>query len=262
MAELELVDQWVAVRNEGSGVISLTSSDNEDEYGDLPMDIPAATNLANTEREQSLMATRPPLSSNHRQRDDSTTGFQIPLEARRHESNLPGEPPYYAPPPSARHWSAAAEGQGANLEAEQAVHLLRESVVSLLSSGGSTTSSASSAQPGGGGSNVNSRRRYGSLQQQGAHRASRSPSRLSKISEPSYPPSAPRRQLTADFDHFSDIALTSTTTPPHHYSNQYRQPANTATHRPPTTTQLPTYEEFKQRQQSQRQQQQQQQPQV
>ncbi|KAJ2026146.1 hypothetical protein H4S03_008690, partial [Coemansia sp. S3946] len=255
-------DQWVAVRNEGSGVISLTSSDNEDEYGDLPMDIPAATNLANTEREQSLMATRPPLSSNHRQRDDSTTGFQIPLEARRHESNLPGEPPYYAPPPSARHWSAAAEGQGANLEAEQAVHLLRESVVSLLSSGGSTTSSASSAQPGGGGSTVNSRRRYGSLQQQGAHRASRSPSRLSKISEPSYPPSAPRRQLTADFDHFSDIALTSTTTPPHHYNNQYRQSANTATHRPPTTTQLPTYEEFKQRQQSQRQQQQQQQPQV
>ncbi|KAJ2886894.1 hypothetical protein H4R27_000330 [Coemansia aciculifera] len=244
-------DQWVAVRNEGSGVISLTSSDNEDEYGDSAMGIPA-TNTADAGREQSLIA-RPPLGSNHRQRDDSTTEFQIPLEVRSHESNLPGEPPYYAPPPSARHWSATAEGQGTNLEAEQAVHLLRESVVSLLSSGGSTTSSASSAQPGGGGSIGNSRRRYGSLQQQGAYRASRSPSRLSKISEPNYPPSAPRRQLTADFDHFSDIALTSTTTPPHHYNHQYRQPANTATHRPPTTTQLPTYEEFKQRQQQQQQ---------
>ncbi|KAJ2733939.1 hypothetical protein IW152_002694 [Coemansia sp. BCRC 34962] len=250
MAELELVDQWVAVRNEGSGVISLTSSDNEDEYGDSAMAIPAAK-IADTERELSLVARLPPHSSNH-QRDDSTTGFQIPLEARSRESNLPGEPPYYAPLPSARHWSAAAEEQDVSLEAEQVVHLLRESVVSLLSSGGSTTSSASSAQPGGGGSIGNSRRRYGSLQQQGAHRVSRSPSRLSKVSEPSYPPSAPRRQLTADFDHFSDIALTSTATPPHHYNHQHRQSTNSAAHRPPTTTQqLPTYEEFKQRQQQQ-----------
>ncbi|KAJ2820910.1 hypothetical protein GGI24_004350, partial [Coemansia furcata] len=237
--------------NESSGVISLTSSDNEDEFGDSEMGVPA-TSTVGVGREQSLVA-RQPVLNNHRQREDSTTEFQIPLEARSHESNLPGEPPYYAPPPSARHWSAAVEEQGVNLEAEQAVHLLRESVVSLLSSGGSTTSSASSAQPGK--SIDNSRRRYGSLQQQGAFRASRSPSRLSKVSEPSYPPSAPRRQLTADFDHFSDIALTSTTTPPHHYSHQYRQPANIVDHRPPTTMQLPTYEEFKQRQQSQRQQQ-------
>ncbi|KAJ2414820.1 hypothetical protein GGI10_002117 [Coemansia sp. RSA 2530] len=242
-------DQWVAVRNESSGVISLTSSDNEDEYGDSAMAIPAAK-IADTERELPLVARLPPNGSN-RQRDGGTTGFQIPLEARSHEPSLPGEPSYYAPPASARHRSAAADEHGVNLEAEQAVHLLRESVVSLLSSGGSTTSSASSAQPGGGGSIANSRRRYGSLQQQGAYRASRSPSRLSKISEPSYPPSAPRRQLTADFDHFSDIALTSTTTPPHHYNHQNRQSTNSAAHRPPATLQLPTYEEFKQRQQQQ-----------
>ncbi|KAJ2698211.1 hypothetical protein H4218_003420 [Coemansia sp. IMI 209128] len=246
---LHSMHQWVAVRNESSGVISLTSSDNEDEYGDSAMAIPAAK-IADTERELPLVARLPPNGSN-RQRDGGTTGFQIPLEARSHEPSLPGEPSYYAPPASARHRSAAADEHGVNLEAEQAVHLLRESVVSLLSSGGSTTSSASSAQPGGGGSIANSRRRYGSLQQQGAYRASRSPSRLSKISEPSYPPSAPRRQLTVDFDHFSDIALTSTTTPPHHYNHQNRQSTNSAAHRPPATLQLPTYEEFKQRQQQQ-----------
>ncbi|KAJ1652861.1 hypothetical protein GGF38_005264, partial [Coemansia sp. RSA 25] len=77
---------------------------------------------------------------------------------------------------------------------------------------------------------------------------------LSKVSEPSYPPSAPRRQLTADFDHFSDVALTSVTTPPHHYSHtRHHQSANAAPHRPPATTQFPTYEEFKQRQQEQQQ---------
>ncbi|KAJ2742529.1 hypothetical protein GGI20_004414 [Coemansia sp. BCRC 34301] len=243
-------DQWVAVRNDSSGVISLTSSDNEEDYIDSAFGIPPATD---TGKGQSPMA-RHPLRSNLRPAvEDSATEFQIPLNARSHDSGLPGEPPYYAPQSSAKHWSAVVEEQGVNMDAEQAVHLLRESVVSLLSSGGSTTSSAaSSTQPGGGRGGIggNSRRRYGSLQHQGAYRASRSPSRLSKVSEPSYPPSAPRRQLTADFDHFSDVALTSITTPPHYHRHQ---PASAATSRAPVTTQFPTYEEFKQRQQGQRQ---------
>ncbi|KAJ2580036.1 hypothetical protein GGH95_002800, partial [Coemansia sp. RSA 1836] len=248
-------DQWVAVRNDSSGVISLTSSDNEDDYIDSAIGIPSNTNTIDAGRERSPMA-RQPLRSNLRPAaDGSATEFQIPLEARSNDSSLPGEPPYYAPLPPARHWSTVVEEQGVSMDAEQAVHLLRESVVSLLSSGGSTTSSSSSAQPGGGrGSIDSSRRRYGSLQHQGAYRASRSPSRLSKVSEPSYPPSAPRRQLTADFDHFSDVALTSVTTPPHHYSHtRHHQSANAAPHRPPATTQFPTYEEFKQRQQEQQQ---------
>ncbi|KAJ2783947.1 hypothetical protein H4R18_001430 [Coemansia javaensis] len=76
---------------------------------------------------------------------------------------------------------------------QQAVHLLRESVASLLSSAGSATSS-SLASPGG------SRR----------PRRSHSPSTtLSKISEPCYLPSGPRRRLAADLDRFSDVALSS-----------------------------------------------------
>ncbi|KAJ2007695.1 hypothetical protein GGI04_001427 [Coemansia thaxteri] len=182
-------------------------------------------------------------SARYSQRRADSAAFQIPLEAQCHDASIPGEPPYYATSPSATHWSAADQGV-VNLEAEKAVHLLRESVVSLLSSGGSTTSSASSAQPGG--SNINSRRRYGSLQHQSMYRGiSRSPSRLSKASEPNYPASAARRQLMPDLNHFSDVALTSTATPPRHQSTTSASPG----HRLGAPPHFPTLEELKQLQQ-------------
>ncbi|KAJ2487450.1 hypothetical protein EV174_000502, partial [Coemansia sp. RSA 2320] len=156
------VRAWVAVGNESSGVISLTSSDNEDEYADSAMVVPATRSVDEKDNVSPYED-----SARYSQRRADSAAFQIPLEAQCHDASIPGEPPYYATSPSATHWSAADQGV-VNLEAEKAVHLLRESVVSLLSSGGSTTSSASSAQPGG--SNINSRRRYGSLQHQSMYR--------------------------------------------------------------------------------------------
>ncbi|KAJ2339211.1 hypothetical protein GGF43_006693 [Coemansia sp. RSA 2618] len=80
-----------------------------------------------------------------------------------------------------------------------------------------------------------------------AYARSQSPSDVSKISEPCYLSSAPRRRVTADLDRFSDIALSAyaVTAPP----SQQRAPAHL--HAAPDgarpSMQLPTYEEFHQR---------------
>ncbi|KAJ2684454.1 hypothetical protein H4R19_006890, partial [Coemansia spiralis] len=110
----------------------------------------------------------------------------------------------------------------AGLDAEeQAVHLLRESVASLLSSTGSPASSSSALSPRRmrppGGESSSGGGQHGWRQQLNANRRrSQSPSTVSKISEPCYLSSAPRRHFAAGFDHFSDIALSATAPPPQH----------------------------------------------
>ncbi|KAJ2245550.1 hypothetical protein GGH98_004534, partial [Coemansia sp. RSA 454] len=138
------------------------------------------------------------------------------------------------------------------------VHLLRESVASLLSAANSpSSSSVSSAQPyivGAG-----SRRQHAQIRQSAStsgrprhsheYARSQSPSDVSKISEPCYLASAPRPRVTANLDRFSDIALSNYAVTTHPFQQQ-RPPAHPHlahdSSRP--STQLPTYEEFRQRQ--------------
>ncbi|KAI8326022.1 hypothetical protein GQ54DRAFT_162295 [Martensiomyces pterosporus] len=233
-------DQWVAVSNGSSGVISLTSSDNEDERPD------SALSVINDSRGASTHGN----GGYHQMQGDGkepaqqagvgsgfAIGFSVPVDAQYRDTSE-------RPPLSTRR--GVILGAENEQDSVQAVHMLRESVASLLSSAGSSTSSASSANPG------SSRRRHArqhqplGQEQQGSsrhlrqrHDVSRSPSRLSKVSEPCYPSSAPRRRFTADLDHFSDIALsTNVATPPH---------------QAPSSSRLPTYEEYKLQQQQQQQ---------
>ncbi|KAJ1965683.1 hypothetical protein GGI12_000582 [Dipsacomyces acuminosporus] len=199
---------------------------------------------------------------------DFGVGYGMPVDAQYRGGNTrmlnqqQQAPADNLPPLSGRR--AVLSDDQTEQDAAQTVHMLRESVASLLSSAASSTSSASSAHPGSNIGSTNNRRRYGRQYQlqesnryaQSRHRAdsygrhgqhygaSRSPSGLSKVSEPCYPPSAPRRRFTADLDHFSDVALS--TTPPHQAASS-RQ-INTA-------TQFPSYEEYKRQQQQQQQQQ-------
>ncbi|KAJ1836899.1 hypothetical protein LPJ70_006052, partial [Coemansia sp. RSA 2708] len=208
--------QWVAVGNESSGVISLTESDAED---DAVPDLKGRGPLPHV-------------------RADSGGGYDIPAD------------PQYRLHTAANNSCADNAGSishSAGDDADhQAVHLLRESVASLLSAANSpSSSSVSSAQPYIVGSG--SRRQHNQLQpsvstggrppRTASYARSQSPSDLSKISEPCYLSSAPNRHVTADIDHFSDVVLSSyaATAPP----TQQRQAA-----RP--STQLPTYQEFKQ----------------
>ncbi|KAJ2507264.1 hypothetical protein GGI11_006409, partial [Coemansia sp. RSA 2049] len=69
----------------------------------------------------------------------------------------------------------------------------------------------------------------------------------------------PRRQFTANFDHFSDVALSTTATPSfyaqhRHSQDQSRLQAGSDLGSRRRNTQFPTYEEFKRQQQQQQQQ--------
>ncbi|KAJ1728943.1 Transcriptional regulator of nonfermentable carbon utilization, partial [Coemansia biformis] len=176
-------DQWVAVGSESSGVISLTTSDTED---DDP---------------------RPA----HADRNGKTPDFAS-------EPAAPANPqPTWQP-------ERAAAAPVGDLDADQqAVHLLRESVASLLSSAGSPTSSSVMSSrrarpplPPWSAAEDSTASSSGGGQRGRRHRRSQSPSTVSKISEPCYLPSAPRRRFAAGFDHFSDIALSTAaaTAPP------------------------------------------------
>ncbi|KAJ2304745.1 hypothetical protein IWW55_002283 [Coemansia sp. RSA 2706] len=209
-------DQWVAVGNESSGVISLTESDAED---DAVPDLKGRGPLPHV-------------------RADSGGGYDIPADPQYRLHTAAN---------NSRADNAGSISHSAGDDADhQAVHLLRESVASLLSAANSpSSSSVSSAQPYIVGSG--SRRQHNQLQpsvstggrppRTASYARSQSPSDLSKISEPCYLSSAPNRHVTADIDHFSDVVLSSyaATAPP----TQQRQAA-----RP--STQLPTYQEFKQ----------------
>ncbi|KAJ1859531.1 hypothetical protein GGH12_000487 [Coemansia sp. RSA 1822] len=216
---LSPADQWVAVGNGSSGVISLTESDIEDD--DTVPDIKG-------------------------KRVASYSRVDMPVDA------------HYLPPPQANNENAV--GHNATGADPQTVHLLRESVASLLSAANSpSSSSVSSAQPYIVG--TGSRRQPVQMRQTAStsgrprhsyeHARSQSPSDVSKISEPCYLASAPRPRVTANLDRFSDIALSNyaVTTPPF---QQYQQRPPAHPHlahdgsRP--STQLPTYEEFRQRQ--------------
>ncbi|KAJ2161633.1 hypothetical protein GGF46_001315 [Coemansia sp. RSA 552] len=192
-------DQWVAVGAESSGVISLTSSDNEDEG-------------AGQARGKAPEPARP----------------RAPVDPGLRQTPVRSSVPPRSPP---------LPTQSASLDADQqAVHLLRESVASLLSSAGSADSSqVSSARPRPvTGSNS---QRAGRYSHQGTYRRPQSPSSLSKVSEPCYPPSAPRRQFTVDHDYFSDIALSGS-------AAAHSRAVPGASSRGPAP--LPTYEEFRQ----------------
>ncbi|KAJ2793143.1 hypothetical protein H4R20_006630, partial [Coemansia guatemalensis] len=203
--------QWVAVSSSGSGVISLTSSDNEDE------------GRARSKGKTPAPAPRP------------VDPQPQPPRRRGYFSAVP----VAAPAPTNSVLPTVPDISNRSDAEQQAVHLLRESVASLLSSTGSAASSTvSSAQP------QSLTAAAAPVPERGVawRRRSQSPSNVSKISEPCYATSAPRRQFTADFDHFSDIALSAVaaTAPPSHQRS--RQPES---HRPAAL--LPTYDEFKHR---------------
>ncbi|KAJ1996348.1 hypothetical protein EDC05_000238 [Coemansia umbellata] len=262
-------DQWVAVGNESSGVISLTSSDNEEE----PIDSVIDSNGSGSGKGKDAAYSGYP-QNEWSAADHQGIDFQIPIDAqyKRNPLERQSEPLNMAQPASTR----ISEPSYNDLDEQQAVHLLRESVASLLSSGnsGSAVSSALSGLPprsASGSWRRDSRNIYNQGGSDVQHRRTRSPSNLSKISEPCYhPSSALRKQFTTDFDHFSDIALSSAATPPHYYQHHYshnqhkhdRLQIYQATEDQSgrrLATQLPTYEEFKQQRQQQQQQQQQQQ---
>ncbi|PIA19525.1 hypothetical protein COEREDRAFT_90262 [Coemansia reversa NRRL 1564] len=204
-------DQWVAVSSSGSGVISLTSSDNEDEgriltKGKAPAPAPAL-HVADPQQ----------------------------LRRRGYFSAMP-----VAAPVPKNNTLPTAPGSSRLGSEQQAVHLLRESVASLLSSTGSAASSTvSSAQP----QSLTVVAATAPERGDSWRRRSQSPSSVSKISEPCYAASAPRRQFTADLDHFSDIALSAVavTAPPSHQRSQRPESS------PHSAARLPTYDEFKHR---------------
>ncbi|KAJ2725340.1 hypothetical protein GGI07_001348 [Coemansia sp. Benny D115] len=272
-------DQWVSVGNESSGVISLTSSDNEDEdthpdvptqaqsddirgklpepnYADEPSPsyMSADSQYRGQNQWHSQSQSQPQPQHQHQYQQQHSHSHSHPQHGSR-----PPYASYHNPsttnPSTSRRLSALHQSSA---DDEQAVHLLRESVASLLSSsGGSAVSSVTSANPSIAASNSRQRPRgpmnltsrsaassqHGRQQPQtlAYERQARSPSALSKVSEPCYPPSAPRRKLTANFDHFSDIALSSSATPPFPpLQRANTRPAATATQFPPT------YEEYRQ----------------
>ncbi|KAJ2136680.1 hypothetical protein GGH17_001862, partial [Coemansia sp. RSA 788] len=214
---LSPADQWVAVGNGSSGVISLTESDIED--------------------------------------DDTVPDIKGKRVASYSRVGMPVDAHYSLPPQTNNERALGHNATGAD---PQTVHLLRESVASLLSAANSpSSSSVSSAQPyivGAG-----SRRQHAQIRQSAStsgrprhsheYARSQSPSDVSKISEPCYLASAPRPRVTANLDRFSDIALSNyaVTTPPF---QQQRPPAHPhlAHDASRPSTQLPTYEEFRQRQ--------------
>ncbi|KAJ2144397.1 hypothetical protein IW136_001360 [Coemansia sp. RSA 678] len=214
---LSPADQWVAVGNGSSGVISLTESDIED--------------------------------------DDTVPDIKGKRAASYSRVGMPVDAHYSLPPQTNNERAVGHNATGAD---PQTVHLLRESVASLLSAANSpSSSSVSSAQPyivGAG-----SRRQHAQIRQSAStsgrprhsheYARSQSPSDVSKISEPCYLASAPRPRVTANLDRFSDIALSNyaVATPPF---QQQRPPAHPhlAHDASRPSTQLPTYEEFRQRQ--------------
>ncbi|KAJ1668296.1 hypothetical protein EV178_000642 [Coemansia sp. RSA 1646] len=266
-------DQWVAIGNESSsGVISLTSTDTEEE----PPDSAVGSNDDNGSRRKGKQVAAP-YSDKWTTGDRQGAEFQIPIDAQYHQQKPLEQQNELAnyPQPQAIISSSASrwDPEYDDLEEQQAVHLLRESVASLLSSGGTASSAASSALSGNPakGASSNSRRKGSSRIRSGGNRVggsgayykqSHSPSNISKISEPCYHPSSePRKQFTANFDHFSDVALSSTATPSYYYQHRHShrnmndrlQAAGDSGSRP-RNAHFPTYEEFKRQQQQQQQQ--------
>ncbi|KAJ1743622.1 hypothetical protein LPJ78_000356 [Coemansia sp. RSA 989] len=201
---LSPADQWVAVASESSGVISLTESDAEDDGSDSVPDYKGKQ--ASVSYSQGLDLHYRHSNSERLSATDNATGHNAPDTD------------------------------------QQTMHLLRESVASLLSAANSPSSSS-----------VSSNRQQHQLLQSAStsgrrdrrrtHQGrSQSPSQLSKISEPCYLSSASHQRVTADLDHFSDIALSThaMTAPPSHQ----KHPASTSRFRPPPP--FPPYEEFKQ----------------
>ncbi|KAJ2546193.1 hypothetical protein EV175_005694 [Coemansia sp. RSA 1933] len=265
-------DQWVAIGNESSsGVISLTSTDTEDE----PPDSAVGSNDDNGTKREGKQVAAAHIS------DQQGAGFLIPVDAQYYQQQKPlsqhssgfanyPQPQQIALNSSASRWDPEYDDP----EEQQAVHLLRESVASLLSSGGGGTASSAASSalsgnptlgvPGGSRRKGSSRIRSSSSKMGGGsgayYRQSHSPSNVSKISEPCYHPSSePRRQVTANFDHFSDIALSTTTATPPPYYNQHGynrhkhdrlQAAGDSGGRH-GNAHFPTYEEFKRQQRTQ-----------
>ncbi|KAJ2456312.1 Transcriptional regulator of nonfermentable carbon utilization [Coemansia sp. RSA 2336] len=198
---LSPADQWVAVASESSGVISLTDSDSEDDgAGSVP----------------DYKGKQPSASY--------TQGVDLPYRHSDADERL----------------SAADNAAAHNESTEQTIHLLRESVASLLSAANSPSSmSASSSRQH---QLVQSASTSGRRDRRMHQGRSQSPSSLSKISEPCYLSSASHQRVTADLDRFSDIALSThaMTAPPTHQ----RHLASTSRFRPPPP--FPPYEEFKQ----------------
>ncbi|KAJ1899636.1 hypothetical protein LPJ81_004101, partial [Coemansia sp. IMI 209127] len=252
--------QWVAVGNESSsGVISLTSTDTEDE---LPDSAVGSNDDSGTKRDGKQVA-------DSHSGDRQGAEFQIPIDAQyRQQKPLEQQTEFanYPQPQAIINSASRWDPEYGDLDEQQAVHLLRESVASLLSSGGTASSAASSALSGNpaAGASGGSRRRGSSriisggnkVSGSGAYyRQSHSPGNLSKISEPCYHPSSePRKRVTANFDHFSDIALSSTATPPfyqHQHNKHDRLQAAGDSGNRHRNTQFPTFEEFKRQQQQQ-----------
>ncbi|KAJ1939216.1 hypothetical protein GGF37_004484, partial [Kickxella alabastrina] len=242
--------QWVAVDSESSGVISLTSSDYEDDDECPESTVPVPTRN-NIESEQETADKGKDKDKRIEPSFTQTTGCSSEatplLDSSQRNINreiqwpaqLPLQHSGTTPHRLSSGISTRRVNEKADKESEQAVHLLRESVASLLSSAAGGSSGSSLAASANSSAN-NSRHVRASLRQ--THRQPRSPSSLSKISEPCYPPSAPRRRFAADFDYFSDIALSSNTSPP------FLPPRGGNARSHTVTTQFPTYEEYKQQQ--------------
>ncbi|KAJ2511604.1 hypothetical protein H4217_007299 [Coemansia sp. RSA 1939] len=280
-------DQWVAIGNESSsGVISLTSSDAEEE----PPDSAVGSNDEYVGRRRSVKGKEVAATAHSNWRDAE---FQLPVDANRHQQKPLRQANEFSNYPQPQAITRSTGNANTNIdvsnengagrwnpqnfgeldEQQQAVHLLRESVASLLSSAGTSSSVASSSAFSGnparsstlGGSRRKGSSRVKSTGSKGGgsvayRQQSRSPSTLSKISEPCYHPSSePRRQFTANFDHFSDVALSTTATPSfyaqhRHSQDQSRLHAGSDSGSRRRNTQFPTYEEFKRQQQQQQQQ--------
>ncbi|KAJ2672534.1 hypothetical protein GGH99_006092, partial [Coemansia sp. RSA 1285] len=244
-------DQWVAVGNESSsGVISLTSSDAEEE----PPDSAVGSNDEYVGRRRSVKGKEVAATAHSNWRDAE---FQLPVDANRHQQKPLCQANEFSSYPQPQAITRSTGNTDTNIdvsnengagrwnpqnfgeldEQQQAVHLLRESVASLLSSAGTSSSVASSSALSGNparSSALGGSRRKGSSRVKSAgskgggsvayRQQSRSPSTLSKISEPCYHPSSePRRQFTANFDHFSDVALSTTATPSFYAQHRHNQ---------------------------------------
>ncbi|KAJ1950322.1 hypothetical protein EC988_004433 [Linderina pennispora] len=187
-----------------SGVISLTSSDNEEDRPDSAIGAP----LQESQAQESQIS-------------EFGIGFSVPVDAQYRNVRPASMPvPQYTRLASSSHDTFDASPE----DPAQTVHMLRESVASMLTAGSSSSSATSSANP--------ARRRSRQLarfdrrrQQHQQQDVPRSPSHLSKVSEPCYP--SGQRRPTVDFDHFSEIALSSSSPPQH-----------------PHPTMFPPYEEY------------------
>ncbi|KAJ2887743.1 hypothetical protein FB639_001106 [Coemansia asiatica] len=265
-------DQWVAVGSESSGVISLTSSDNEDEYEDASKSKNSGfrdPSIATSTSDNTSATNEHSSSYSHRQPNDKSKSMGKQPQQRPDRDSADthyqqGHDQWHSGQPMQMQHPAlyGTSGQTGNdsrwedeqdLETEKAVHLLRESVASLLSSSGNSgASSVASAQASISTGGISRRDQRTGIRHRSlgpAYRPTRSPSSLSKISEPCYPPSAPRRKFAPNLDHFSDITLSSNSTPPF-----ASLPLVNQHHQQTPATQFPTYDEFKQQQQQQQQQ--------